>query len=119
MSEEKTVKETRRVIRVALRPTTEKVLDHWRSDLKAAFPTFSPSSSDLVEWAVEKVPALSKKHIQEIRSLFFDEVKELESLLSQIKKVKASGDQESLQTLLREIKGRKTIPTRGKSTPKT
>ena len=118
MSEEKAVKEARRVTRVALRPTTEKVLDQWRLDLKAAFPTFSPSSSDLVAWAVEKVPALSKKHIQEIRSLFFDEVKELESLLTQLKKVKASGDEGNLQAWLREIKGRKTIPTRGKSPPK-
>lgn len=115
MSEKETVKETRRVTRVALRPATEKIIEGWRETLRITFPSFSSSLSDLVAWAVERTPALSKKDIQEIRRLFFDEVKELEALLSQLKTAKANGDEEVLRRLLVEIKGKRTSSSRKKA----
>lgn len=115
MSEKETPKEVRRVTRVALRPTTEKVMDCWRETLKSAFPNFSPSLSDLVAWSVERTPVLSKKDLQEIRSLFFDEVKELELLLSQLKAAKSTGDEQSVANLIATISIQRKTPRKSRA----
>jgi hypothetical protein len=114
MSEKETPKEVRRVTRVALRPASEAIIDGWRATLREAFPSFSPSLSDLIAWAVERTPALSKKDIQEIRQLLFDEVKELEVQLELIKEAKNRGDIDALRALLIKIKGRKCSFTKKK-----
>ena len=115
MSEKETSKETRRVTRVALRPATEKVIEGWRENLKSAFPGFSPSLSELVAWAAERTPVLSKKDLQKIRSLFFDEVKELELLLSQLKVAKSTGDEQSVESLMANISIHRKMPRKSRT----
>ena len=115
MSEEQIAKETRRVTRVALRPATEKVIECWRETLKRALPGFSPSLSDLVAWTVERTPVLSKKDLQEIRRLFFDEVKELELLLSQLKAAKSAGDEQSVASLIANISIQRKAPRKSRA----
>jgi hypothetical protein len=56
-----------------------------------------------VEWAIEKTPLLSKKEMAEIKNRFFDDVKELENLVRQLKEAKAGGNQQSITDLLARI----------------
>lgn len=103
MSSNEREKELRRVTRVALRLPTETVLENWKLQLKESFPAFAPSYSDLVAWAVEHTPILSKKDCLDIKYRYFDEVSELESLLCQLKEAKASGNQDQMSDLLNKV----------------
>ena len=98
-------KETRvkRIPRIALRPETEKVLADWKVQLHQLYPTFDPSFSDLLSWVIERLPVLSKKDIQEIKARFFDDVKELESLLLRLRKARVGGDETAVSELLSTI----------------
>jgi len=98
-------KETRakRIPRIALRPQTEKVIENWKAQLQQLFPTFDPSFSDLLSWVVERLPVLSKKDIHEIKARFFDDVKELESLLLRLRKARVGGDEKAVSELLSSI----------------
>ena len=93
----------RRIPRIALRPETEKILGDWKAQLQQLFPTFDPSTSDLISWAVERSPTLSKKETQEIKARFFDDVKELESLLLRLRKASKEGDERAVSELLSTI----------------
>lgn len=93
----------KRVPRIALRPETEKILRDWKAQLQQLFPTFDPSSVDLISWAVERSPALSKKEIHEIKARFFDDVTELESLLLRLRKASREGDEKAVSELLSTI----------------
>ena len=62
-----------------------------------------PSASAKVSWAIERSPQLSKKEIQDIKARYFDDVKELESLLLRLRKAKADGDETEVGELLSSI----------------
>ena len=53
---------------------------------------------------------LSKNQINEIKSACFDEVRELENLLSKLKAAKAAGEATSVTELLRQITFKKDKP---------
>lgn len=101
-SEEKEIG-VKRIPRIALRPETETVLTDWKMQLHQLYPTFDPSSSDLVSWAIERLPTLAKKDIHEIKARFFDDVKELESLLLRLRKARVGGDEIAVSELLSTI----------------
>jgi len=101
-SEEKD-SEVKRIPRIALRPETENILADWKVQLQQLYPTFDPSSSDLVSWAIERLPVLAKKDIHEIKARFFDDVKELESLLLRLRKARVGGDETAVFELLSTI----------------
>jgi hypothetical protein len=114
MNPENEEKETRvkRIPRIALRPQTEKILEDWQEQLQQLFPAFDPSLSDLISWGVERSPVLSKKEIQEIKARFYDDVKELESLLLRLRKARVGGDVVAVSELLSTITiRRKSIET--------
>ncbi len=114
MNPENEKKETRakRIPRIALRPQTEKIIEDWKGQLQQLFPTFDPSFSDLISWGVERSPVLSKKEIQEIKARFYDDVKELESLLLRLRKARVGGDAVAVSELLSTITiRRKSIET--------
>lgn len=93
----------KRIPRIALRLQTEKVLGDWKAQLQQLFPTFDPSLPDLISWAVERSPVLSKKEIHEIKGRFFDDVRELESLLLRLRKARVVGDETAVSELLSTI----------------
>ena len=94
---------TKRIPRIALRLQTEKVIENWKGQLQQLFPTFDPSFSDFVSWAIERLPVLSKKDIREIKARFFDDVKELESLLLRLRKARVGGDEKAVSELLSSV----------------
>lgn len=102
MSEEKEPS-SKRIIRVALRPDTEKILMSWKAQLHLLYPTFDPSLTDLISWIVERLPALSKREIHEVKARFFDDVKELETLLYNLRKARVNGDESAVAELLSNI----------------
>lgn len=96
-------KGAKRVPRIALRPETERVLLDWRIQLQQLYPTFDASFTDLISWIVERLPILSKKDIHELKSRFFDDVRELESLLLRLRKARVAGDENGVSELLSTI----------------
>ena len=112
-SEEKEIG-VKHIPRIALRPETEKILADWKVQLHQLYPTFDPSSSDLVSWVIERLPVLSKKDIHEIKARFFDDVKELESLLLRLRKARVGGDETAVSELLSTITiRRKSVEPQG------
>ena len=96
-------KKPKHVFRIALRGQSEEILENWKAQLQQVFPAFEPSTPDLVSWAIERSPQITKKEIQEIKARFFDDVKELESLLLRVKKAKAEGNETEVGELLSNI----------------
>ena len=96
-------KQASRILRIALRTKTEKVLRDWKVQLQQQFPAFEPSWSDLIAWGVERSPTLSRKQVQEIKVRLFDEVKELESLLSRVRIPRVDGDDKAVSDILSGI----------------
>ena len=92
--ETKEKKEKSHVLRIALNESTRRILDQWKNKLEAEFPGLRSFYPDLVAWAVERTgQTLSKKDISFLRERFFDQVKQLEWLLSQAKAAKARGEE--------------------------
>lgn len=92
--ETKEKKEKSRVLRIALSESTRAILNQWKSNLETEFSGIRVSYLELVGWAVERTgPTLSKKDIVFLRERFFDQVRQLEWLLSQAKAAKARGEE--------------------------
>jgi hypothetical protein len=103
-------KSAKRIFRVVLRDLSETTLGNWRTQLQQTYPQFEPSFSELVAWAIERQPVLSKKELHEIKARFFDEVKEIESLLVLLRRAKASGDETAIQQILSNGPTRRKTP---------
>ena len=82
------------VLRIALNESTRTTLDGWKNNLETQFLGIRISYPELIGWAIERTgPTLSKKDITLLRERFFDQVRQLEWLLSQAKAAKARGEE--------------------------
>lgn len=108
MSDEK--KSALPIARVTVRAQTESTLESWRVQIQEVHPNFSPSDRELVEWAIERTPTLSKREILELRERFFDEVKELEKIVLKLRKAQAEGSDEVVKDLLATLPAPRKAP---------
>lgn len=87
--------------RVALTDASGEILETWHSQLTERYPGIKTSDADLVNWILRSnAGELSKRQLEEIKELYFDDVKQLEWMLTQAKRAKASGEKFLLATSL-------------------
>ena len=111
-------KRQRHFDRVTLTEENFTKVDTWLADLKLSNQGISISHIDLVNWVLISAPEhLTNIEKDELKSLFFDELKFLKELLANAKHAKASGEKVELANLLtkdtskRKYRHRKSKPT--------
>ena len=91
--------------RVVLTESSAARIQNWRKQLCEEFPGIKVSESDLANWAVESIgEEVSKRQLDDIKNKYFDEVKQLEWLLTQARAARANQDQELLSKLVGSLK---------------
>jgi hypothetical protein len=101
--------------RIALSESGTNSVHSWRQQLCNEFAGIKISESDLVNWAVQSIgDELSKRHLDDIKNKYFDEVQQLEWLLIQARAARDNHDQETLSKLVGSLK---RPPKREKSLP--
>ena len=93
-------KRQRHLDRIKLSAPNFSRIDSWIQTLMTSKHGISVAHGDLVNWLIQRAAELSEAEKEELKALFFDEVRFLKQLLCDAKKAKASGEKVELGGLI-------------------